>query len=156
VERLGTAHLADDDAFRTHTQTVAYEVTHLHLALAFQVWRTRFEAHDVRLLELQFGGVFAGNDALVVINVARETIEKRRLAGTGAAGNQRIHPAAADDFQEIGTMLGNRAVFHELLERELVLAEFANGERRAVDRKRRHDDVDARAVRQARVADRAR
>ena len=43
---------------------------------------------------------------------------------------------------------------HELVERELVLLELSDGERGAVDRERRHDDVDARAVRQARVADR--
>ena len=48
----------------------------------------------------------------------------------------------------------DRAELDELLERELVLLELADGERRAVDRQRRHDDVDARAVGQARVADR--
>ena len=42
----------------------------------------------------------------------------------------------------------------QLLERQLVLSEFADGERRPVDRQRRHDGVDAGAVRQARIADR--
>ena len=42
----------------------------------------------------------------------------------------------------------------ELIERQLVLLEFADRQRRAVDRQRRRDDVDARAVQQARVADR--
>ena len=48
----------------------------------------------------------------------------------------------------------DRAEPDQLIERQLVLLEFADGERGAVDRQRRHDDVDARAVRQARVADR--
>ena len=44
----------------------------------------------------------------------------------------------------------------ELLELQPVLLELADGERRPVDRQRRRDDVDAAAVGQARVADRAR
>jgi len=32
------------------------------------------------LLELQFGGVFAGDDALVVLDVAGEAVEQRGLA----------------------------------------------------------------------------
>ena len=50
----------------------------------------------------------------------------------------------------------DRAELDELVERQLVLLELADGERRAVDGERRGDDVDARAVGQARVADRAR
>ena len=46
------------------------------------------------------------------------------------------------------------AELDQLVERQLVLLELADGERGAVDRQRRHDGVDARAVRQARVADR--
>ena len=48
----------------------------------------------------------------------------------------------------------DRAEADELLEGELVALELADGERGPVDRQRRHDDVDARAVGQARVADR--
>ena len=67
---------------------------------------------------------------------------------------KRIDAAAADDLEDLRAFRRNRAVADELLERELVLPEFADGQRRAVDRQRRHDGVDARAVRQARVADR--
>ena len=48
----------------------------------------------------------------------------------------------------------DRAEAHELVEGELVLLELADRQRRAVDGERRRDDVDAGAVRQARVADR--
>ncbi len=154
VEGFLAAHLADDDAFRPHAQAVAHQIAHGDLPLAFEVRRPRFQAHHVRLLQLQFGGVLAGDDALVVIDVAGEAIEQRRLAGAGAAGDQGIDPAAADDFEDFRAFGRNRAVFDELLERQLVLLEFADGERRPVDRQRRHDGVDARAVRQARVADR--
>ena len=70
VERLGSAHLADDDALGPHAQAVLDQVAHGDLALAFEVGRARFQAHHVRLLQLQFGGVLAGDDALVVVDVA--------------------------------------------------------------------------------------
>ena len=150
----GSAHLADDDPFRPHAQAVADQIAHRDLALALEVGRPRFQAHDVRLLQLQFGRVFAGDDALVVVDVARQAVEQRRLAGAGTAGDQRVDPAAADDLEDLGAFGRDRSEPDELFERQLVLLEFADGERRTVDRQRRHDGVDARAVGQARVADR--
>src|SRR5687767_7931702 len=44
VERLGTTHFAHDDAFRPHTQTVAYEVAHRDLAVSLEIGRARLEA----------------------------------------------------------------------------------------------------------------
>ena len=99
VERLGSADFADDDAFRPHTQAVAHQIAHGDLAFAFEVGRPRFQAHHVRLLQLQFGGVFAGDDALVVVDELGQTVEQRGLAGTGAAGHQRVDAAAADDLR---------------------------------------------------------
>jgi hypothetical protein len=66
VEDLGSAHLADDDALGTHAQAVLDEVAHGDLALALEVRRAGFETHHVRLLELEFGRVLAGDDALVL------------------------------------------------------------------------------------------
>ena len=57
-------------------------------------------------------------------------------------------------LQDLGALRRDRAEADELVERQLVLLELADGERRAVDGERRHDDVDAGAVGQARVADR--
>ena len=57
-------------------------------------------------------------------------------------------------LQDLGAFRRDRAELDQLVERELVLLELADGERGAVERERRHDHVDARAVRQARVADR--
>jgi hypothetical protein len=71
VEGLRSAHLAHDDPFGTHTQTVLDQVAHRDLALALKVGRAGFEAHDVRLLQLKFGGVFAGDDALVLVDESR-------------------------------------------------------------------------------------
>ena len=57
-------------------------------------------------------------------------------------------------LQDLGAFRRDRAELDQLVERQLVLLELADGERRAVDRQRRRDHVDARAVGQARVADR--
>ena len=58
--------------------------------------RARLQADDVGLLELQFGRVLAGDDALVIIDELRETVEQRGLARTRAAGNQAVDAASAD------------------------------------------------------------
>ena len=83
-----------------------------------------------------------------------QAVEQRRLARAGAAGDQDVDAAAADDLEDLGAFRRDRAELDQLVERQLVLLELADGERRAVDRQRRRDDVDARAVGQARVADR--
>src|SRR5262249_888827 len=78
----------------------------------------------------------------------------RGLAGAGTAGHERVDAAAPDDTQNFGSMRRDRAESDKLVERQLVFLELADRERGAVDRKRRHDGVDARAVWEARVADR--
>jgi hypothetical protein len=40
----------NDDAFRSHAQTVLDEVAHGDLAFTLEIWWPRFEAHDVGLL----------------------------------------------------------------------------------------------------------
>ena len=156
VEDLRSAHLADDDALGPHAQAVLDEVAHGDLALAFDVGRAGFETHHMRLLQLQLGRILAGDDALVEVDVAGQAVEQRRLAGAGAAGDDDVAADAADDLQDLGAFRRDGAELDELVERQLVLLELADGERRAVDGERRRDDVDARAVGKAGVADRAR
>ena len=139
VERLGSAHFADDDALGPHAQAVLDQVAHGDLAFAFEVGRPGFQAHHMRLLQLQLGGVFAGDDALVVVDVVGQAVEQRGLARAGAAGNEGVDAAAADDLQDLGAFRRDRAELDQLVERELVLLELADGERRAVDRQRRRD-----------------
>src|SRR5690606_11670992 len=70
--------------------------------------------------------------------------------------NNDIAAHPADDLQEFRPGIRYGAEPHQLVERQLVLAELADGEDRTVERQRRRDDVDARTVRQAGIADRAR
>ena len=154
VERLGSADFADDDAFGTHTQAVAHQFAHGDLAFAFDVRRAGFQPHHMRLLQLKLGGVLAGDDALVVLDIVGQAVQQRGLAGAGTAGDQHVAADAADDLQDLRAFRRDRAELDQLVERQLVLLEFADGERGAVDRERRHDGVDAGAVGEAGVADR--
>src|ERR1700734_909605 len=101
----------------------------------------------------RFGGLFASGDALGVVDVARQAIEQRGLARTGTAGDQGIDPRSADDFQDFRAFRRNRTVSDKLLQRQLILLELADGEAWTIDRQRRPDRIDARAVRRARIAD---
>ena len=83
VEGFRSAHFAHDDALGTHTEAILDQIAHGDLALAFDVRRARFEAHDMRLLQLKLSRVLAGDDALVGIDVAGQTVQQCRLAGAG-------------------------------------------------------------------------
>ena len=49
-----------------HTQRVFDEFALPDFALAFDIRRTRFHPADMRLLQLEFGGVLDGNEALLL------------------------------------------------------------------------------------------
>ena len=70
VERFLAADLADDDAVGTHTQAVDQQFALPHRAVAFEIGGPGFEARHVRLLQLQFGRVFDGDNALLAVDEA--------------------------------------------------------------------------------------
>ena len=156
IERLGSADFADDDAFRSHTQTILDQIAHRDLTFAFDIRRSGFKTHHMRLLQLQFGCVFAGDDAFVVIDIICQAVQQRSFTGARTAGNQYVGSASTDDLQNLRAFRRDSAEFHKLVECQLVLLEFTNGKCRAVDGQRRHNGVNARAVGKTRVADRRR
>ncbi len=66
VEGFLATHLADDDAIGPHAQRVLDQLALADLAVALDVGRTRLEAPDVWLLQLQLGRVLDGDQALLV------------------------------------------------------------------------------------------
>ena len=137
VERLGSAHFAHDDAFGAHTQAVPDQVAHGDHALAFQVGRAGFQPHHMRLLQLEFGGVLAGDDAFFGVDIGGHAIEQRGLARTGTAGNQDVAAAAADHLQHARAVGADRAELDQVLQLQLVLLELTDGEGGAVQAQRR-------------------
>ena len=151
VDGLAAAHLAQDDPVGAHAQGVLHQVAHGDVALAFQVGRPRFQPHHVGLLELQLGGVLDGDDALVVVDHLRHGVQERRLARSGAAGDQDVELTAGGDLEQDGHRLGDVLLTRHHVEGDPLLGELADRDGRAVDRQRRNDDVDAAAVLQTGV-----
>ena len=141
VERLGAAALPDDDAVGPHPQRVAHQVADRDVTDALGVRRSRFEAHDVILVQPQFGGVFNRHDAAVAFDDAGECVEQRGLARAGAAAHDHV-AALSDNGAEQRDDLGRR----EFVEADGASAEPSDGEVRTVDGQRRHDGVHARSV----------
>src|ERR1700719_2106387 len=110
VQSLGTTYLANDNTLRPHSQAVSHQVSHGDLALSLEVGRPGLQPYHVRLLKLQFGCVFAGDDTLVRVDVIRQAIEQRRLAGTCAARAYDIAAPPADDLEDRRTFGRERAV----------------------------------------------
>ena len=126
------------------------------VALALDVGRARLQRHDVRLLQLQLGGVLDGDDALVVRDERRQDVQQRRLARAGAAGDDDVQACLARRRCRKSTISGV-AVPKRIRSSTVngVAANLRMVRRRAVQRRRRDDGVDARAVRQPGVHHRA-
>ena len=155
VERLGAAHLAADDPVRPHAQRVLDQVAHRDLAGALEVGRAGLEADHVRLLQLQLGRVLDRDHALGRVDQMRHRVQHRRLARAGAARDHDVEAAGGGDLEHLAQVLGHVALPDHDVERDRLLGELADRDRAAVDRERRRDDVDARAVGQPGVGDRA-
>ena len=140
----------------THTQRVDHEVALPDRALAFDVRRPRLEPDDVTLAHHQLGGVLDRDDALEVRDEAGEHVQQRRLAGAGAARHDDVETAGDRRAQEIEHRLGHRLALDHVFGADPAGAKTPDRERRAVDRERRNDRVDARPVPQPRVDHRAR
>src|ERR1700683_1955576 len=97
IEGFFAADFADHDAVGAHTQTVDDQLTLADGAFALDVGGPGFEADDVFLLELKFGGVFDGDDALYIGNVSGKNVEQRGFSRAGTAGNQKIQLALDHD-----------------------------------------------------------
>ena len=106
VEGRGVADLTDDDAVGAHAQRVPHQVADLDLALALDVGRAGLEPQHVVLVQLQLGGVLDGDDALVVGDERRQHVERRGLAGAGAARDEDVEPALDAGREEVGGALG--------------------------------------------------
>ncbi len=101
--------------------------------VALGVRGTGFEADHVFLVQLQFGGVLDGDDALLVGNEARQHVEQGGLAGAGAARDQEVHPAGHGRGEQGGDGFGHRAHRDQIAHRERILGELADGEDRSVE-----------------------
>ena len=117
VERLARTTLADDDPVGPHVERVAQQVADRDLAVALEVRRPRLERHDVRLAELQLGGVLDRDDPLVVGDERRQHVQGGRLAGAGAARHEDVEPRLDARPQEVEHLGRRRAEADQVLDR---------------------------------------
>jgi hypothetical protein len=69
IEGFRAAHLADDNSLRAHAQAVSHEIAHRDRPAPLEIRRPRLKPHHMRLLQLQFRCILAGNYPLVGIDV---------------------------------------------------------------------------------------
>ena len=155
VERGTVADLTDDDPVGPHTQRVLDQVADVDLAATLDVRRAGLQAQHVLLVQLELGGVLDGDDALVGGDERRDDVERGRLAGAGTAGDDDVAAAEHAGPQEVAHGRREGAEGDQVGVGERVLGELADGEHRAVERDGRDDGVDAGAVGQAGVDQRA-
>ncbi len=151
VEGFFAAALTDDDAVGPHAQRILHQLALAQLAFSFGVGGPGFQPPHVRQLQLQLRCVLDGDDALIVRNVTRQRIEQRRLAATGASGNNQRDPALDRGLQHLRDRRPDGSQFDQAIHRERPLGKFADRNQRSVDGDRPDRNVDAGSVRQARV-----
>ena len=81
----------------------------------------------MRLLQLQFCCVFAGDDPFGGVNKGGHRIEQRRLTRARAAGNDDVAATRPDNAEDAGALGADRLVIDQVTNGQLVLAEFPNG-----------------------------
>ena len=117
----------------THTESVDDELALTDGALAFDVRRAALQAADVLLLDLEFGGVFDGDDALIGRDEAGEHVEQRGFTGAGTAGDDDVQACADSAFEQVEHGGRKSAMANEVFRGERLGAETADGDERAVD-----------------------
>ena len=128
VEGLAAADLADDDAVGAHAQRVADQVADGDLALALDVRRAGLQPDDVLLLELEFGGVLDGDDALVLRDQPGEGVEQRGLAGARGAGDDDVEAGPDERRRAAISMCSSSEPSADQLVQGVGAGEAADGE----------------------------
>ena len=151
VERLGAADLAHDDAVGAHAQRVADELADADLALALDVRRARLERDDVALLELELGRVLDRHDALVAGTKPESALSSVVLPEPVPPEIRMLTLPRTQAARNVAGGGRQRAERGQVGQRVRVARELPDRQRRAAQRERRDDRVDAAAVGQARV-----
>ena len=86
VERFGAADFAYHDSIWTHPEAIAHQVSLGNLTATLDIDLAGLESNDVRLLQLQFSGVFDRDDPFALRNKCRHRIEQGGFSGAGCSG----------------------------------------------------------------------
>src|SRR6202011_236996 len=104
------------------------ELTDADLVLAVEVGWAGFHAANMLLVELQLGGIFDGDDALVGRDERGADVEERRLPGAGSTRDQEVRSRHDAGLEETDRLVGDRAEADEVLGLEGIAGELSDGE----------------------------
>ena len=90
VQGFPAADFANYDPVRPHAQGIPHEIADANGTAAFDVFRPAFQTDHVLLLQLQFHGVFNGDDAFVVGNERGKNVEQCGFSRAGTAGDDDV------------------------------------------------------------------
>jgi len=111
------------------------------------------EADQVRLANVDFGGVLNDQQAIIVGNEVGQDVKQGGLPCTGPATDEDVFPVNNGALQEFGHGFGDGADAYQIVDGKTARIEFADGEGDALDAARRQDGGNAAPVRQAGIED---
>jgi hypothetical protein len=83
------------------------------------------------VISLQLGGIFDREDPLAVGDRRRERVEHRRLAGSGAAGDEDVEAGLDAALEQVGRVTRERPELHQRVHVEALIGELADRQQRA-------------------------
>jgi len=109
VQALGLADLPDDQPVRPHPEGLLHQPAQGDLAGALQARLPGLHGHPVRGRRAQLEDLLDGDQPLPRGYRGQQRVERRRLAGLGAAGDEDAEAGDHGRFQEAGGPRGQRA-----------------------------------------------
>src|SRR3990172_5990346 len=147
VQRLASPNLPDDDPVGPHPKGIPDEIPLRHGSLPFDIGGAGLEPHDVLLLEDQLRRILDGDDPFRVGYGSGKDVEQRRFPRARSPRHQDVQAGLDHRAEGACHFPGQRLVLDEVFHLQGRDAEPADGNRRAVQRKRGNDHVYARPVR---------
>ncbi|OPY10607.1 MAG: hypothetical protein A4E66_01514 [Syntrophus sp. PtaB.Bin001] len=146
VQHFFGADFADDNPVWPHSQAVPDQIALGHFTLAFDIFGPRFQADDMFLFELEFGGILDGDNPFVSRNKTGKNIEHRGLSSSRSAGNKDIETGGDNAFQEFSDFRRQCLEGDEIIHLQGIDGEAADGKHGAVYCKGGNDGIYTRTV----------
>ena len=100
---------------------------------------------------MQFGSVLDGEDPLSIVDEGGKCVERGGFARAGAPRDDDVEAGGDGGLKIGGHFLGKGPEFHQIVDAQLVLLEFPDGNQAAIHRDGGHHGIEARAIGKAGV-----
>ncbi|MNZ48618.1 hypothetical protein D3C78_663660 [compost metagenome] len=151
IKHFNTTNLAQQNTIRAHAQGVANQLAGFDFAMALGIRRAGFQAHHMRVVQLQFSDILNAHQPFMWGDQLAEDIEQSSLAGAGAAADQDVAAPRHRQVEKIEDVLVNGARGQQVSAFEHVLAKLTDRQARTIQCHRRDDGIDPAAIGHTRV-----